>query len=95
MDNGVVKPCDQCRKKSSILTPVVGNCPISLRNWSDCRSADASGVIYVNGVIVYSFDSTFDANVFIGSLPTNDEDWIKIILTPESCTFLIFIFEQK
>jgi phosphatidylethanolamine-binding protein (PEBP) family uncharacterized protein len=79
--------CDKC--KSTILNfPVLqeGDCPTKLRNWSDCKSADVSGDIYVitpNGdSIVYSFGPDFDVNLYLGTLPTNSGDIVKIILTP-------------
>jgi hypothetical protein len=71
----------------SLPVPISSNCPTSLRNWSDCKSADVTGEIYVitpNGVasLVYSFGPDFDVSIYLGSLPTNSGDIIKIILIP-------------
>ena len=80
-----LKPCEECNK---ILEAIGGGviagskCPTKLRNWSDCARSNASGFIAVNDIIIYSFDSTFDANVFISTLGTNDGDVVKISVTP-------------
>jgi len=81
-------PCDDCKKALEALpVPIKSDCPTSLRNWSDCKGADVTGEIYIitpNGVasLVYSFGPNFDVNLYLGSLPTNSGDIIKIILTP-------------
>jgi len=78
-----LRPCEQCNKVlEAISVPVRTKCPTNLRNWSDCARSDASGLIGINDVLVYSFDSTFDANVFIRGLDTYVGDVVKIILTP-------------
>jgi phosphatidylethanolamine-binding protein (PEBP) family uncharacterized protein len=79
--NNDLKPCKECKNKIIILPPK-GDCTINLRNWSDCKESDASGVIYVNANIVYSFNSTFNANVYLDTLQINNGDIVKIILTP-------------
>ena len=80
-----VNPCGECAKSlEAILVPVKSNCPVSLKNWSNCKGADIFGIIYLNSVPVYSFDSTFDVNVFLSTLPTNSGDSIKIVLTAPS-----------
>ena len=77
-----VKPCDECIKAlDNITVPVEGKCATQLRNWSDCKGSDTSGVIYINSEIVYSFDENFDINLFINSLSINDGDIVKIIIT--------------
>ena len=76
-------PCEQCNKElEAISVPVRTKCPTNLRNWSDCASSDSSGYIYIGNDEIYSFTSTFDANVFINALSTYDGDVVKIILTP-------------
>lgn len=78
-----VKPCEECVKLlDTVIVPVKSNCPTKLRNWSDCARSNASGNIYINDILIYSFDSTFDANVFISTLGTNEGDVVKIVLTP-------------
>ena len=77
-----VKPCDECIKAlDDIIVPVEGRCATQLRNWSDCKRSDTTGVIYINSDIVYSFDENFDINLFINSLSINDGDIVKIIIT--------------
>jgi phosphatidylethanolamine-binding protein (PEBP) family uncharacterized protein len=79
-------PCEDCKKALDIL-PLDGACPTNLRNWSDCKDANVTGEIYVttpNNVtsLVYSFGPDFDVNIYVGSLPTNSGDVIKVILYP-------------
>jgi hypothetical protein len=79
-------PCEDCKKALDIL-PLEGACPTNLRNWSNCKAADVTGEIYIttpNGVstLVYSFGPNFDVNIYLGTLPTNSGDVIKIILIP-------------
>jgi phosphatidylethanolamine-binding protein (PEBP) family uncharacterized protein len=82
--------CDYCQSVNNSLpvlepapdAPKPLSCPTNLRNWNDCIKSDVSGVIYINGVVVYSFNSSFDANIFIGTLPTHNGDNVKIVLTP-------------
>lgn len=77
-----LKPCEECVKMINTVVPVKSKCPTNLRNLSDCAIADASGVISINDIIIYSFTSTFDANVFIDTLSTYNGDVVKISLTP-------------
>jgi len=80
-----VTPCDECTKElNTSLTPTNSTCPMTLRNWSDCAKSDTSGIIYVNGVSVYSFDATFNVNEFLSTLPTSLGDSVKIVLSPPS-----------
>lgn len=79
-------PCDDCKKALDII-PIDRTCPTNLRNWSDCKDANVTGEIYVttpNNVtsLVYSFGPDFDVNIFVGTLPTNSGDIIKVILYP-------------
>ena len=77
-----LKPCEQCKKDLDVIVPVKPKCPTNLRNWSDCANADASGDIYINDDLIYSFISTFDASVFIDTLSTYDGDVVSITLYP-------------
>jgi len=79
-------PCEDCKKALDII-PIDRTCPTNLRNWSDCKDANVTGEIYVttpNNVtsLVYSFGPDFDVNIYVGSLPTNSGDFIKVILYP-------------
>jgi len=75
--------CNKCIESiKSVVTPVNSKCPVKLRNWSNCVISDSSGNIYVGDKLVYSFNSTFDANVFTNTLDTNNGDVVKISLTP-------------
>jgi hypothetical protein len=75
------KPCEDCEKLlEAISVPVKSDCTIDFRNWSDCVKADTKGEIYVNNEIIYSFDDTFDANVYLSTLFVNNGDFIKIYL---------------
>jgi phosphatidylethanolamine-binding protein (PEBP) family uncharacterized protein len=78
--------CENCLKYVEAIGGggvIAGSkCPTNLRNWSDCARSNASGFIAINDIIIYSFDSTFDANVFISTLGTNEGDVVKIVLTP-------------
>jgi uncharacterized protein (TIGR02145 family) len=56
--------------------------PIGLRHFSNCADADTSGTISINGVVVYSFDATFNANDFRTTLPAKNGDIVTIKLTP-------------
>lgn len=76
-----VKPCDECKKALDIITdPIKSDCTIALRNWSDCKASDTKGEIYINGEIIYSFDDTFDVNIYLSTLNVNNGDTIKIYL---------------
>jgi phosphatidylethanolamine-binding protein (PEBP) family uncharacterized protein len=75
-----LKPCEECEKAAEAVG-LVSDCTIALRNWSDCKRSDTTGVIYINSDIVYSFDENFDINLFINSLSINDGDIVKIIIT--------------
>jgi hypothetical protein len=75
------KPCEDCEKVlGEISVPVKSDCTIDFRNWSDCVKADTKGEIYINNEIVYSFDDTFDANVYLSTLFVDNGDFIKIYL---------------
>jgi phosphatidylethanolamine-binding protein (PEBP) family uncharacterized protein len=76
-------PCEECVKiLDTISVPVKSKCPTNLRNWSNCANADVSGVIYIGSNLVYSFTSTFDTNLLIDTLDTNDGDVVDITLIP-------------
>jgi hypothetical protein len=74
--------CENCLKAAAAedVGVISSDCSISLRNWSDCVKADTKGDIYVNNEIIYSFDDTFDANVYLSTLFVNNGDFIKIYL---------------
>lgn len=74
-----LKPCEECEKAANVVTPV-SDCTINLRNWSDCIRADTTGKILINGVDIYVFDETFDANVYLSTLNVNNGDFIQISL---------------
>jgi len=74
-----LKPCEECEKAAEAVG-LVSDCTIALRNWSDCINADTKGEIYINAEMIYSFDDTFDANVYLSTLYVNNGDFIKIYL---------------
>jgi phosphatidylethanolamine-binding protein (PEBP) family uncharacterized protein len=74
-----LKPCEECEKAVNVVEPV-SDCIISLRNWSDCKSSDTKGEIYINGIMFYSFDENFDVNIYLSTLNVNNGDIIKIYL---------------
>lgn len=75
------KPCEDCEKiLEAISVPVESDCTIDFRNWSDCEKSDTKGEVYINGELVYSFDDTFDVNVYLSTLFVNNGDIITIHL---------------
>jgi len=78
-----LKPCEECEKAAEAVG-LVSDCTIALRNWSDCIKADTKGEIYIgnsSGInMIYSFDDTFDANVYLSTLYVNNGDIVKIYL---------------
>lgn len=81
----IIYTCENCNnflKSVGTEIQVKSKCPTNLRNWSNCANADVSGVIYIGSNLVYSFTSTFDTNLLIDTLNTNDGDVVKISVTP-------------
>jgi uncharacterized protein (TIGR02145 family) len=74
--------CNDCIASIPVPSPLTCPNPINLRNWSNCDEADTSGTISINGVVVYSFTSSFNTNDFIDILPTHNGDIVTITLTP-------------
>jgi hypothetical protein len=82
--------CEQCTAALNNLTPVIQQCQITLTNTSNCQRADTSGVVYVNSVVVYSFDAGFDVNTIVQYINVSVGDTITIVLNApsnSSCTF--------
>jgi hypothetical protein len=81
------KPCEQCLKLLEALNtcnpPVAENCTLEIRNLKYCARADTSGSVQVNGVVVYSFDSTFPVGSLTPPLdiPVTVGDVITITMT--------------
>ena len=86
------KPCDDCKKiLESLVIPVKSDCTIDFRNWSDCDKSDTKGEIYINNELVYSFDDTFDINVFLTTFNVNNGDVIKIhLISPASSSISLY-----
>jgi hypothetical protein len=83
-------PCDDCKEViKSLPVPVKSDCPTNLRNWSDCPKADVIGIIYVNDTIIYSFDYDFDVSLYLDTLPTNNGDYVNIVLTTSSSDTIV------
>jgi hypothetical protein len=78
-------PCTQCLKTlEGICSPEVAeNCTLEIRNLKFCSRADTSGSVQVNGVVVYSFDSTFPVGSLTPPLdiPVTVGDVITITMT--------------
>lgn len=80
--------CTKCESTFGDLEPMnplpfKNLCPTNVRKWSDCSRSNVSGVIFINGITVYSFDNGFDVNVVLNTLTTYDGDVVKIVLTPQ------------
>jgi len=88
-----LKPCEECEKAANVVEPV-SDCTISLRNWSDCAKADTKGEIFINAVSVYSFNETFDANVYLSTLYVNNGDFVKIVLTAPTNSIITLYIES-
>jgi hypothetical protein len=83
-------PCDDCKEViKSLPVPVKSDCPTNLRNWCDCPKADVIGIIYVNDIIIYSFGYDFDVSLYLDTLPTNNSDYVNIVLTTSSSDTIV------
>jgi hypothetical protein len=72
------KPCDECAKYLSSITPVDGRCNLTLINTKNCAEAATSGMIYVNGILVYQFGVNFPVSTFTQLIPVLVGDVITI-----------------
>lgn len=89
-----VKPCDECKKTlDSLVIPVNSDCSIDFRNWSDCEKSDTKGEVYINDEMVYSFNETFDVNVFLSTFYVNNGDVVKIHLVCPVSSGITFYYE--
>lgn len=77
-DNGVEKPCDNCEK--SLDEPVIQRCNLTLTNIKNCAEAATSGMVYVNGILVYQFGVNFPVSTFTQLIPVVVGDVITIII---------------
>lgn len=73
--------CGECNKYTKELEAIsIPNCDFNIRNWSNCVDSNTQGEIYVNDVTVYSFNQSFDSNLYTSNLTVNNGDYIRIHL---------------
>jgi hypothetical protein len=70
--------CDNYVKGLEVMS--IPKCDFNIRNWSNCVDSNTQGEIYVNDVTVYSFNQSFDSNLYTSNLTVNNGDSIRIHL---------------
>jgi hypothetical protein len=70
--------CDNYVKGFEVMS--ITKCDFNIRNWSNCVDSNTQGEIYVNDVTVYSFNQSFDSNLYTSNLTVNNGDSIRIHL---------------
>ena len=72
--------CNQCNKDLETYIVIDERCNITLNNRSDCEESNVVGLIKVNNLPIYSFDTNFGINNFTSFIDVGVGDLITIRL---------------
>ena len=72
------EPCDECDKALNPPPPLNNRCDLTLINVKNCVEAATSGMVYLNGVLVYEFGVDFPVTTFTQLIPVVIGDVITI-----------------